>query len=158
MNYTPLTYPCPKCGSRRVAQDSVCAEREKPIMLQFCCCDCGHKFERLYVQPTGWLHDAIRDAAAKYADKYRKIIRDGFLDQPKDKEETEMKVTYNGMTGDLMELIRNPIRGMTLDGRVVGGITYDLTIYDHEKKATVHFENVNLADVKFSGGEVSFNG
>lgn len=99
-------------------------------------------------KPTGWLHAAIK--------KHRKILRDEILNQPKNKEATTMKATYNGMTGDLMELVRNPIRGMTLGGRVVGGITYDLTIYDPEKKATVHFENVNLSDVKFSGGEVSF--
>lgn len=62
-----------------------------------------------------------------------------------------MTATYNGITGELVRLERkwNPMHGIYL---------YDLDIYDKEKQATISFQNVKLTDVKFSGGEVRFDG
>lgn len=67
-----------------------------------------------------------------------------------------MKATYNGFTGELKKLERIDCVLVCVDGMTKPPTLYVLEIYDTEKKATVHFENVNLADVKFSGGEVSF--
>lgn len=129
MNYTPLTYQCPKCGSRRVAQDPVCAEREKPLMLRFCCCDCGHKFEHPYVPPK---------AGTKY------------------EEETTMKATYKEYTGELIKLERtfvtNPYVPEYSTYDLVIGVLKEGTY------ARISFTGVSLKDIMFSGCEVSFNG
>lgn len=69
-----------------------------------------------------------------------------------------MKATYNGFTGELKKLERIDCVFVCVDGMTKPHTLYVLEIYDTEKKATVHFENVNLADVKLSGCEVSFNG
>lgn len=85
-----------------------------------------------------------------------------------------MKVTYNGMTGELVRLERKEYRTAYVQNLTIGACTaneisvhqpepkvsylYDLTICDGKKKATISFENVNLSDVKFSGCDVSFNG
>ena len=78
MDYTPLTYPCPKCGSNSVAQDPVCAQVGKPLMLDFFCCDCHHQWKHPYEAPKSEI---------------------------KDKEDT-MQATYNGFTGELYKLER----------------------------------------------------
>lgn len=77
MDYTPLTYPCPKCGSKNVAQDPVCALVGNPLMLHFFCCDCNYEWDKQYEQP--------KDEKAK-------------------KESTTMQVSYNGFTGELVTL------------------------------------------------------
>lgn len=74
------------------------------------------------------------------------------------KEDAIMQVTYKGFTGELKKLERIDCVFVCVDGMTKPSTLYVLEIYDPEKKATVHFGNVNLADVKFSGGEVSFNG
>lgn len=105
-------------------------------------------------QSTEWFRQSIEENA----DKWKHLIRNKILDQMINKEATKMKATYNGTTGELVKLER--IRGFLVyhEDTPRPPIPYVLEIYDPEKKATVHFENVNLADVKFSGGEVSFNG
>lgn len=52
MDYIPVTYPCPKCLSNKVAQDPVCALVGKPLMLHFFCCDCNYQWDRQYEPPT----------------------------------------------------------------------------------------------------------
>lgn len=64
-----------------------------------------------------------------------------------------MKATYNGMTGELVKL-----EAIYLSHSKDLSNAYNLSIYDREKKCEHSFYNVNLADVKFSGGEVSFIG
>lgn len=56
-----------------------------------------------------------------------------------------MQVSYNGFTGELVKLERHTVY-----------CYYDLSIYDSEKQVTHSFTGVNLEDVKFLGGEVSF--
>lgn len=64
-----------------------------------------------------------------------------------------MKVSYNGFTGELVKLERKehieqfPTRAVVL---------YDISIAEYEKDVTHSFTNVNLKDVKFLGGSVSF--
>lgn len=81
------------------------------------------------------------------------------------KENNDMKVFYNGFTGELVKLERKVnTRTETLncinavytvcDGKE--SLYYNLSIYDSEKNVTHSFENVKLSDVKFIGGAVSF--
>lgn len=62
---------------------------------------------------------------------------------------TTMRVSYNGFTGELVKLEKkfDPYGG---------GTVYDLSIYDSEKQVTHSFTGVQLEDVKFLGGVVSF--
>ena len=57
-----------------------------------------------------------------------------------------VKVTYKGFTGELGKLERTHY----------GDCRYSLSIYDSEKNVTHSFTGVNLEDVKFLGGLVSF--
>ena len=68
------------------------------------------------------------------------------------KEETTMRITYKGYTGELVKLEQKKI-GIADEISV-----YDLSIYDEEKNVIHSFTGVNLEDVKFSGGAVSFGG
>ncbi|NCE63725.1 hypothetical protein D1159_03810 [Pseudoflavonifractor sp. 524-17] len=63
-----------------------------------------------------------------------------------------MQVIYNGFTGELVKLERKDFRSCGC------GITYMLEIYDSEKQVTHSFTGVNLEDVKFLGGAVTFGG
>lgn len=67
------------------------------------------------------------------------------------KENTTMKVTYNGFTGELTKLERRPSSVFS------NQFIYDLSIYDSEKKVTHSFTGVKLEEVQFSGGTVSFS-
>ena len=71
-----------------------------------------------------------------------------------------MKVTYNGIAGELIKLERKEQFAVDMHDQndIKRSYYYNLTIYDREKKATISFENVKLSDVRFSGAEVSFNG
>lgn len=62
-----------------------------------------------------------------------------------------MQVSYNGFTGVLKKL-EERCCGPTI------GRFYDMSIYDAEKNVTHSFSGVNLEDVKFLGGAVSFGG
>lgn len=66
----------------------------------------------------------------------------------KEKEATTMRVTYNGFTGELVKLEKTFCRPQS----------YDLSIYDSEKQATISFTGVKLEDVKFLSGAVTFGG
>ncbi len=68
------------------------------------------------------------------------------------KEETTMRITYKGYTGELVKLEQKKI-GIADEISV-----YDLSIYDEEKNVIHSFTGVKLEDVKFSGGAVSFGG
>lgn len=78
------------------------------------------------------------------------------IDKPKIKSEKKeayaMQVSYNGFTGELVKLGRNP------DMKMCHGYIYDISIYDSEKQVTHSFTGVKLEDVKFLGGAVSFGG
>lgn len=97
---------------------------------------------------TYWLQEAIQQAANKCDENLRNSLLE------KNKEEHTMKVTYNGITGELVKLER-PFAALS---NFADTTIYDLTIYNTEKKATVSFTGVKLADVKFIGGEVAFDG
>lgn len=70
-----------------------------------------------------------------------------------------MQVTYNGFTGELIELKRkknivtNYNTGISSEGY---SKDYDLSIYDSEKRVTHSFIGVKMEDVKFNCGTVSF--
>ena len=59
-----------------------------------------------------------------------------------------MQVSYNGLTGELVKLQQYSCG--------TGRWTYELDIYDNEKKCAHLFTGVKLEDVKFLGGEVRF--
>lgn len=75
-----------------------------------------------------------------------------------------MQVTYNGFTGDLVKLERysqSVIKVPDDDGELKItnfwiGDTWDVLILDKEKAEFRHFTGVNLEDVKFLGGAVTF--
>lgn len=70
-----------------------------------------------------------------------------------------LKVEYNGFTGELVKFEREiGIISTTDDGRIYGGNTYSLSIYDSEKRVMHSFSGVKLEDVKFLSGAVSFDG
>lgn len=99
------------------------------------CANCGHKFTEPYT-PSLVLKRAIEASAQKY----RKIIEDELTK----KEATPMKVSYNGFTGELVELKQYSRPG--------GVWTYGLHIYDSEKRVTHSFTGVKLEDMKFLAG------
>lgn len=82
----------------------------------------------------------------------------------REKEATTMQVTYNGFTGDLVKLERKHEQGRKFEtstdclcgGRPYEITTYDISIYESEKKVTHSFTGVKLENVKFLGGEVEF--
>lgn len=72
-----------------------------------------------------------------------------------------MQVSYNGFTGELVKLEKKATGEYTItsyDTKKHPVWGYDLSIYDREKKVTHSFTSVNLEDVKFIGGTVSFSG
>lgn len=85
--------------------------------------------------------------------KYRKIFLDALNEK---KEAPTMQVEYNGFTGELVKLERKENRYAALPG--IGIQRYNLSIYDAEKRVTHSFDGVNLEDIKFLGGAVSFGG
>lgn len=96
------------------------------------------------------INDFCDYAIKKCDEALKEIIENEIMKQ----EEHTMEVTYNGITGKLVKLER-PFAALS---NFADTTIYDLTIYNTEKKATVSFTGVKLADVKFSGGEVSFDG
>lgn len=68
-----------------------------------------------------------------------------------EKEATTMQVTYNGFTGELVKLEK-----INLPPDI--NPAYNLSIFCNEKKVTHSFSCINLEDVKFMGGAVSFGG
>ena len=77
------------------------------------------------------------------------------------KEQRDMKVSYNGFTGELVKLERSYAGKFELPISLTGAADvkwlYDLSIYDSEKKVTHSFTGVKLEEVKFLGGAVSFD-
>lgn len=70
-----------------------------------------------------------------------------------------MQVSYNGFTGELVKLEKEPgMIGLTDDGKVYARVSYELSIYDSEKQVTHLFTGVKLEDVEFMGWVVSFGG
>lgn len=82
------------------------------------------------------------------------------------KEVPTMQVSYNGFTGELVELARmetgkigETVIPVDLPGASCKHVWfYGLSIYDSEKEVTHSFTGVKLEDVKFLGGVVSFGG
>ena len=73
------------------------------------------------------------------------------------KEEPELKVSYNGVTGELLKLERNQPKGKLLvDGvdysSAIEHLTYTLEIYDDHNHT---FDNVDLKEVQFIGATVT---
>ena len=68
------------------------------------------------------------------------------------KEETTMRITYKGYTGELVKLEQKKI-GIADEISV-----YDLSIHDEEKNVIHSFTGVKLDDVNFLSRAVSFGG
>lgn len=84
--------------------------------------------------------------------------------QMSERKVSTMKVTYNGVTGELIKLERKATQIFSYkpDGEMKTQTffvepDFDLIIYNEEKRELRAFSNVKLSDVRFSGGEVSFN-
>lgn len=63
------------------------------------------------------------------------------------KEKPALKVCYKEFKGELVKLER----------KETYGALYDLSVFDKEKKVTHSFTGVNLEDVKFLDGVLSFS-
>ena len=124
-----LTYPCPKCGSNRVAQDPVCAKRDKPLMLHFFCCDCTNQWDR------------------QYEPEKVEITK---------METHTMQVTYNGFTGELVKLERTFTTYPHVAELATYDLV--ISVLQTGVCAKVSFTGVKLEDVKFLGGAVTFGG
>ena len=127
MDYTPLTYPCPRCGSNRVGQDPVCALVGKPLMLHFFCCECNHQWDRQYEPPK---------------------------DKSTTKEFTTMQVSYKGFTGELKKLEQTFAPNPYVPEYATYDLV--IAILKEGVYARVSFTGVYLKDVKFLGGTVAF--
>lgn len=64
-----------------------------------------------------------------------------------------MQVSYNGFTGELVELETKMV-----DGLFYTSANASLVIYDSEKQVTHSFTGVKPEDVKFPDGAVSLGG
>lgn len=73
----------------------------------------------------------------------------------KNKEENTMKVSYNGVTGELIKLERSDVKFSCYNG-TAQAYKWTLDIWDDEKGCKVSFPAVVLKDVKFLGGEVTY--
>lgn len=79
-------------------------------------------------------------------------------------EESKMKVSYKGFTGDLIKIEAeksSDVNFIFCDGPLPvkhSGYTekYTLELWDEEKEAKISFSGASLNDVKFLGGEVTF--
>ena len=71
------------------------------------------------------------------------------------KEEIALKVSYKEFEGELVKLEQK--KGV-FNGAVLLKYAYDISIFDAERKVTYSFTNVELEDLKFLGGAVSFGG
>jgi len=91
--------------------------------------------------------DEVRKSWEECMDAVKNCIKEALN---KEKEENTIQVTYNGFTGELVNLER--IKCPPLNGAYI----YDISIYDDEKRCTHSFTSVKLKDVKFLGGGVSF--
>ncbi len=97
--------------------------------------------------------NVIEAAISGDAEKFARILREElFAAIKKKKEAATMQVTYNGFTGELVKLEQHRA------GFANEIVLYDLTLYDSEKQAAISFTGVNLEDVKFLGGAVTFGG
>lgn len=71
-----------------------------------------------------------------------------------------MKVSYKGVTGELIKLeaVKEwpPMLSYDKGGNLGFDTLYSLEIWDNEKKCKVSFAGVSLKDVKFLGGEVTY--
>lgn len=108
-----------------------------------------------------WLDEARKACNQHWEEVVKNYIGEVFKEDipqvNKKEEDTAMQVTYNGFTGKLLELKRKVSREFNaVEYKTLLYSEYDLSIYDSEKKVTHSFTGVNLEDVKFSGGEVSF--
>lgn len=93
-----------------------------------------HRMQELYNRAV---HERFMEIGEATAQGFQAGIKQG---------ELTVKVSYNGFTGELVKLERAFCnRGF-----------YELSIWDAEKKVTHSFSGVNLKDVKFLGGSVSF--
>lgn len=106
-----------------------------------------------------WFEDVMREAIRQNSEKYRRIIIDSLNTE---NEEVSMKVSYNGFTGELVNLERIPnwdnYASVEFPAKFSHQWFYNLSIFDREKLVTHFFTGVKLEDVKFLGGAVAFDG
>ncbi len=70
------------------------------------------------------------------------------------KEENTMKVSYKGVTGELVRLERVDMSSCIC--ATAQPYKWEMDIWDNEKRCKVSFPGVSLKDVRFLGGEVSY--
>lgn len=117
----------------------------------------------MYQNTAGWYCPSCRTSTRIFSgiidthkEEWKKLAERLINEAMQDKqEEPTMKVSYNGFTGELVKMERKTPLGVYVYTDY--HIEYDLSIYDHEKKVTHSFTNVNLKDVKFLSGSVSFD-
>lgn len=109
-----------------------------------------------------WFEEANAQFAHKWAETARKELEKDLKSLKIKKEAHTMKVSYNGFTGELINLDRmsnGDIGGpVELPARPSNQWYYSLSIYDREKQVTHFFIGVKIEDVKFLGGAVSLCG
>lgn len=147
---------CPKCRAKGAIVESISCGVDGIEEIEVYCDFC----ENTSFSPAN--EDIAKDLIDEF---YSKMVTEPHrLRQPHKEyggaiyrtkqEEPTMKVSYNGFTGELVKLERKTTLGVYVHTDY--HIEYDLSIYDHEKKVTHSFTNVNMKDVEFLGGSVSF--
>lgn len=121
-------------------------------------------FERpKYFSGLNWFDNAKENYADKWRSAAKQVIEnqlaafETIYELPDKKEEPKLKVSYKGVTGELLKLERNQPKGkLIVDGvdyaSAVEHLTYTLEIYDGHKHV---FDNVDLHDVQFVGATVT---
>lgn len=142
-----MNLKCEICGfTEKVDKFYACGCNEKSESA-FLCQFCREKIQRIpYALPSipiGWTFAQYISWILHGTEK--------LANNRKEKEDTTMQVTYNGFTGELVKLEK-----INLPPDIKPA--YNLPIFCNEKKVIHSFSCINLEDVKFLGGAVSFGG
>lgn len=110
-----------------------------------------------------WFEEAQKQCAEKWKREVREILQHE-MENIKNKEENTMKLSYKGVTGELLKLecpglkLERPEMKGEIHSCCLGPAAYfyNLEIWDSVKRCTISFPGVSLKDVKFLGGEVTY--
>lgn len=112
-----------------------------------------------------WIEQSVSYNSEKWKRDLAKIVYDELKKTTHEKEATNMQVSYNGFTGELLKLERKATQIFSYkpDGEMQAKTFFvepgfNLVIYDEGKGEIRAFSDVKLEDVKFFGGAVSFGG
>lgn len=152
---------CEICGSTyNLTEVYVCA-CDKTSPHATLCKKCKEKYFDYMCQAPGVITKNLNNMWyipwLSFADNlvYAYNVRHENNDTRKKQEVTTMEVTYHGFTGELEKLEKKKVINQCppFDKPL-----YDLSIYDSVKQVTHYFSSINLTDVKFLCGEVTFGG